>query len=128
MHEIAGRPVGTKFTVSSQEYSQRLSQFRIDCARLVRRAPRRTDVVLLGDSIAAATPMPNGWVNRGLANDSLNDANGDVFDRLTSELLHPNPLAIVVLFGRDDLRRGFTSVDELVKLYEHLIAQLGYLH
>jgi FkbH-like protein len=128
MHEIAGRSVGTKLTVFSQEYSQRLSQFRIDCARLVRRAPRRTDVVLLGDSIAAATPMPNGWVNRGLANDSLNDANGDVFDRLTSELLHPNPLAIVVLFGRDDLRRGFTSVDEFVKLYEHLIAQLGYLH
>jgi FkbH-like protein len=72
--------------------------------------------------------MPNGWVNRGLAYDSLNDVNGDVFDRLTSELLHPNPLAIVVLFGRDDLRRGFMSVDELLSLYDHLIRQLGYLY
>src|SRR5262245_30477313 len=128
MHGITGRSVETKLTGSSQEYSRRVSQFKIDCARLVRRAPRRTEVVLLGDSIAEATNMPNGWVNRGLANDSLNDAGGDVFDRLTSELLHPNPLAIVVLFGRDDLRRGFTSVDELVKLYDHLIAQLGYLY
>src|ERR1044071_8507601 len=107
MHGIAGRSGETKLTGSSQEYSQQVSQLKVDCARLVRRAPRRTDVVLLGDSIAAATPMPDGWVNRGLANDSLNDTNGDVFDRLTSELLHPNPLAIVVLFGRDDLRRGF---------------------
>jgi FkbH-like protein len=128
MHGIAGRSVETKLAGSSQEYSQRVSQFKIDCARLVRRATGRTDVVLLGDSIAAATPMPDGWVNRGLANDSLNDANGDVFDRLTSELLHPNPFAIVVLFGRDDLRRGFMSVDEVVNLYDHLITQLGYLH
>ena len=72
--------------------------------------------------------MPNGWVNRGLANDSLNDANGDVFDRLASDLLHPNPLAIVVLFGLDDLRRGFASIDDLINLYDHLITQLGYLH
>lgn len=128
MHGFAGRSVESTLSDRSQEYSQRVSQFRIDCARLVRRASGRADVVLLGDSTAAATPMPNGWVNRGLANDSLNDANGDVFDRLTSELLHPNPLAIVVLFGRDDLRRGFMSVGELVNLYDHLITQLGYLH
>jgi FkbH-like protein len=128
MHGLAGRSVEGKHSGCSQEFSQGVSQFKIDCARLVRRASRRADAVLLGDSIAAATPMPNGWVNRGLANDSLNDGNGDVFDRLTSELLHPNPLAIVVLFGRDDLRRGFLSVDELVNLYDHLITQLGYLH
>src|SRR5882672_3524389 len=128
MHSFAGRSVETRLFGWPQEFSQRVSQFKIDCARLVRRASGRADVVLLGDSIAAATPMPNGWVNRGLANDSLNDANGDVFDRLTSELLHPNPLAIVVLFGRDDLRRGFMSVDEFVNLYDHLITQLGYLH
>jgi FkbH-like protein len=128
MHGFARRSFGSKPSGSSQEFSQRVSQFKIDCARLVRRASGRTDVVVLGDSIAAATPMPNGWVNRGLANDSLNDANGDVFDRLTFELLHPNPLAIVVLFGRDDLRRGFVSVDELVNLYDHLITQLGYLY
>jgi FkbH-like protein len=72
--------------------------------------------------------MPNGWVNRGLANDSLNDANGDVFDRLSSELLHPNPLAIVVLFGRDDLYRDFTSVDEVLNLYDHLITHLSHLY
>jgi FkbH-like protein len=128
VHGFAGRSIGTKLSGSSQVYSQRVSQFKIDCARLVRRASGRADIILLGDSLAAATPMPNGWVNRGLANDSLNDANGDVFDRLTSELLHPNPLAIVVLFGRDDLRRGFMSVDELANLYDHLITQLGYLH
>ncbi|WP_426528019.1 HAD-IIIC family phosphatase [Bradyrhizobium sp. McL0615] len=102
--------------------------FKIDCERLVRRTERRADAVLLGDSIAAATVMPDGWVNRGLANDSLNDVNGDVFDRLTSELLHPNPLAIAVFFGLDDLRRGFMSIDELANLYDHLITQLGYLH
>ena len=128
MHGFAGRLVETKLSGSSQVFSQRVSQFKIDCARLVRRASGRTDVVLLGDSIAATTPMPNGWVNRGLADDSLNDGNGDVFDRLTSELLHPNPLAIVVLFGRDDLHRGFISVDKLVSLYDHLITQLGYLY
>jgi FkbH-like protein len=120
---IESKPYGC-----SQEYSQRVSQFKVDSARLVRRTSGRADVVLLGDSIATATPMPNGWVNRGLANDSLNDANGDVFDRLTSELLHPNPLAIVVLIGRDDLRRGFMSVDELINLYDFLITQLGYSH
>jgi hypothetical protein len=128
MHGFAERSAGSKLSGCSQEFSQQVSPFKIDCARLVRRASGRADVLLLGDSIAAATPMPNGWVNRGLANDSLNDANGDVFDRLTSELLHPNPLAIVVLFGRDDLRRGFMSVDELVNLYDHLVTQLGYLH
>src|SRR5215470_16717292 len=128
MHGFAGRSAETILSSWSRESSQRVSQFKIDCARLVRRASGRADVVLLGDSIAAATKMPNGWANRGLANDSLNDANGDVFDRLTSELLHPNPLAIAVLFGRDDLHRGFRSVDELVNLYDHLITQLGYLY
>src|SRR5882672_4613764 len=115
MRAFAGGSVETKLC-SFPEFSKRTSQFKIECARLVRRASGRADVVLLGDSIVAATPTPNGWVNRGLADDSLNNANGDVFDRLTSGLLHPNPLAIVVLFGRDDLRRGFMSVDEFVNL------------
>jgi FkbH-like protein len=128
MHGCVRQSVESKLSGCSQEFSQRVSQFKIDCARLVRRTSGRADVVLLGDSIAAATLMPNGWVNRGLSNDSLNNANGDVFDRLTSELLHPNPLAIVVLFGRDDLRRGSMSVDEILNLYDHLITQLGYLH
>ena len=128
MHGFVGRSFEGTLADGSQEFFQRLSQFRIDCARLVRRASARTDVVLLGDSIAAAAPMPHGWVNRGLANDSLNDANGDVFDRLTSEALHPNPLGIVVLFGRDDLRRGIMSIDELLNLYDHLITQLGRFH
>src|SRR5262245_25624041 len=128
MHGLVGRPFESRLSGCSQEISQRVSHFKIDCARLVRRASGRAEVVLLGDSIAAATHMPNGWANRGLANDSLNDANGDVFDRLTTELLHPNPLAIVVLFGWDDLRRGFMSVDELAHLYDHLIVQLGYLY
>jgi len=128
MHGFVGRSSEGTLADGSQEFFQRLSQFRIDCARLVRRASARTDVVLLGDSIAAAAPMPHGWVNRGLANDSLNDANGDVFDRLTSEALHPNPLGIVVLFGRDDLRRGIMSIDELLNLYDHLITQLGRFH
>src|SRR6185437_5158032 len=86
------------------------------------------DAVLLGDSIASAAAMPDGWMNRGLANDSLDDVNGDVFDRLTSDLLHPNPLAVIVFFGLDDLRRGSKSIDELTTLYDHLITQLGYLH
>src|SRR5215468_1697011 len=128
MHGFTGRSLESSSFSRSQEFSQQISKFKIDCARLVRRASGRADVVLLGDSIAAATSMQRGWVNRGLANDSLNDANGDVFDRLTLELLHPNPLAIVVLFGRDDLRRGFMSVDELANLYDHLITQLGYLY
>jgi FkbH-like protein len=128
MHVFVKRSFESKLSGCSQEFSQRVSRFKADCARLVRRASERADVVLLGDSIVAATAMPNGWVNRGLANDSLNDANGDVFDRLTSELLHPNPLAIVVLFGRDDLRRGVRSVNEILNLYDHLITQLGYLH
>ena len=128
MHGFTGRSLESSSSSGSQEFSQQISKFKIDCARLVRRASGRADVVLLGDSIAAATSMQRGWVNRGLANDSLDDANGDVFDRLTSELLHPNPLAIVVLFGRDDLRRGFMSVDELANLYDHLITQLGYLY
>jgi FkbH-like protein len=109
------------------EFSRRVAPFRIDCERLVRQASGRSDVVLLGDSIAAATPVPDGWVNRGLANDSLNDACGDVFDRLTRGLLHPNPLVVVVLFGLDDLRRGM-SVDDVAILYDHLIVQLGYLY
>src|SRR5882724_3146071 len=129
MHVFARRrSFGRKPSGRPQEFSQRVSQFEIDCEQLVRRASGRADIVLLGDSIAAATRMPDGWVNRGLDNDSLNDSNGDVFDRLTSELLHPNPLAIVVLFGRDDLRRGVMSVDELVNLYDHLITRLGYLY
>jgi FkbH-like protein len=128
MHGFVRRSFESKPSDCSREFSQRVSQFRIECARLVRRAADRKDIVLLGDSIAAATPLPKGWVNRGLANDSLDDANGDVFDRLASELLHPNPLAVAVLFGLDDLRRGFSSVDELLDLYGHLITQLGYLH
>ena len=129
MHVLARRrSFGRTLSGRPQEFSQRVSQFEIDCERLVRRASGRTDIVLLGDSIAAATRMPDGWVNRGLANDSLNDSDGDVFDRLTSDLLHPNPLAIVVLFGRDDLRRGVMPVDELVNLYDHLITQLGYFY
>ena len=67
-------------------------------------------------------------MNRGLSNDSLNAADGDVFDRLTSELLHPNPIAIVVLMGHDDLRRGAMTVDALIDLYGHLITQLGHFH
>ena len=128
MHGFTGRSLESSSSSGFQEFSQQISKFKIDCVRLVRRASGRADVVLLGDSIAAATPMPNGWVNRGLANDSLNAAGGDVFDRLTSELLHPNPLAIVVLIGRDDLRRGSMPVDELLTLYDHLITHLGYLH
>ena len=62
--------------------------------------------------------MPKGWVGRGLANDRLNDANVG-FDRPTFGLLHPNPLAIVVLADGDDLRRGFVSADELLNLYDH---------
>ena len=110
------------------DYSARISQFKIDCARLTRRTGGRSDVVLLSDSMAAATAMPAGWVNRGVANDSLNSVDGDVFDRITSELLHPNPLAIVILFGRDDLRKGYKSVDELVNHYDHLVTQLSQLH
>ena len=128
MHGFVRRSSEIKPSGRSQEFSQRVSQFKIDCARLVRRTTGRADVILLGDTIAAVTPMPKGWVNRGLPNDSLNDANGDVFDRLTSELLHPNPSAVVVLLGRDDLLRGFMSVDELHDLYDHLITQLGHLH
>lgn len=127
MYVFLGRSFWSKRSICPQEFSQRVSQFEIDCERLGRRASGRGDIVLLGDSIAAATPMPSGWVNRGLASDGLNNPNGDVFDRLTVELLHPNPLAIAVLFGRDDLRCGM-SVDEGLNLYEHLITQLGYLY
>ena len=42
----------------SQGFSKCVAIFEIDCARRVRRAPGRTEVALLGDSIAAATRRP----------------------------------------------------------------------
>jgi FkbH-like protein len=112
----------------SQSFSLGVEHFEIDCARRVRQASGRSEVVLLSDSMAANATVPAGWVNRALKDDSLNAASGDVFDRLTTERLHPNPATIVVLFGRDDMRRGTMSVDGLIDLYGHLLSQLGYLH
>ena len=108
-----------------KHFAQRVAAFERDCARIVRRASSSGDVVALGDSLTEVNKGLPGWINRGIFADHLRWKECDVFDRVGSDRLHPNPKAIVILLGINDLNDNPSDVAGHATFYGYLLANLA---
>lgn len=110
---------------AAEHYASRLASFEKECARLRREGGAAEGVVFLGDAIVEGYRGPLRWVNRGIASDRLLRPERSVFDRIGSDRVHPNPLAIVTLVGVHDLEDAPGAVSKLVAAYRHLLTNLA---
>ncbi|MEI6666723.1 MAG: GDSL-type esterase/lipase family protein [Acidobacteriota bacterium] len=103
----------------------RVALFEEDCARLKGSRRGKADVVLLGDSLAERYKGPLSWVNRGICSDHLQWPSFNIFQRLGTDRLHPNPQAIVILVGINDLNDAPHDLDRHADAYRRLLGDLS---
>ena len=112
----------------SKHFANRVARFERECARFKRSGRGQEGVVFLGDSLVERYKGPLPWVNRGISSDHLQWPEIDIFDRLGSDRLHPNPGAIVTLVGINDLNDAPHDVERPVNAYRFLLANLAQIH
>ncbi len=109
-------------------FSERIIRFERDCARLAGDDRGRADVVFLGDSLVEFYKGALPWVNRGICSDHLQWPELNVFERLGPDRLHPDPQAIVILVGINDLNDAPDAVDRHADAYGVLLGTLARLY
>lgn len=112
----------------AKHFARRVAQFEQECARLLRSLRHDEDVVFLGDSLVEHYRGRIRWVNRGIESDHLRWPEHNVFERLGSRRLHPDPLAIVTLVGINDVNDAPDDVERHADAYHHLLTNLRHLH
>jgi hypothetical protein len=113
---------------ADQHFKQRVARFERECARIQEHGPSAPEIVFLGDSLVEGAERWLGWVNRGAASDHMRWPAQNVFERLGATRLHPNPLAVVILVGINDVADAPTAFDEHVSAYTDLLTRLEELH
>jgi hypothetical protein len=124
---MVSAPVRHMFDPDSH-FRARVAHFERDCVRAAEGGGGPAKVVFLGDSLVEGAGRWMGWVNRGVGSDHLTWPEQNVFARLGPGRLHPNPSAVVVLIGINDLADRPTLVREHTNAYGELLTQLNDLH
>ena len=111
-----------------RHFAQRVARFERDCVTIARSGRGRAGVVFLGDSLVEYYKGSLPWVNRGICSDHLQWPDINVFERLGPDRLHPDPQAIVILLGINDLNDAPDAVDKHVAAYGVLLGTLARLY
>jgi lysophospholipase L1-like esterase len=110
-------------------WDARVAAFRKENEAL-RARPGERQVVLLGDSLTELFDVGLHFPGRLVVNRGINSDHLAPFEercipvRLTPELLAPNPSHVFILAGINDVNRRSTGLDEYVRIYRNMLAEL----
>ncbi len=111
-----------------KHFTARIRKFEKECAGFAQNNIRTNDIVFLGDSLIEGLKCKSNWINRGICSDHLRYPDYNVFQRLESNRLHPDPSAIVTLIGINDLCDEPNAVEVHLNSYRFLLNNLKELY